>query len=112
MTTKEFKDLKEWCESPDNVYVGRAGVVRINNKPYPPFSSEFSNIFKVGRDGDINDVLEKYEAYIRYRLSKEPRLLNELIQMKDKCLGCWCIEEINHTHILLKIINEFIDDVK
>ena len=48
--------------------------------------SPFANPFKIGEDGTRDEVLKKYEAYIRAR----PDLLELLPTLKGKVLGCWC----------------------
>lgn len=106
----EYKNLRNWCEDPNNVYVGRAGVVFIDNKRYPTHSSEFCNIFKVGRDGDRMAVIKRYDRYIRARLKQEPRLLNKLNLLKGKNLGCWCAPEACHANVLLKLIDEYFNN--
>lgn len=31
----QYKDLKDWMSKPDNVYIGRKGVIFINGKRFP-----------------------------------------------------------------------------
>jgi hypothetical protein len=50
--------------------------------------------------------LEKYEEYIREKIINE-ELENQLLQLQDKNLGCWCCPEEYHGDVLLKIINEY-----
>jgi hypothetical protein len=67
--------------------------------------SEWANPFKVGKDGNIDEVLVKYEKYIRSRSD----LLESLSELKGKRLGCWCRgkgEDKCHGDILVKLINE------
>ena len=42
----EFKDLKEWMDGFNNVYIGRGGIVFINGTRFPPKGSPFCNPFK------------------------------------------------------------------
>ena len=51
-----FDNLKEWCESEENVYLGRKGVVFIKKddgtkERYPKQDSKWCNPFKVGKGG-------------------------------------------------------------
>jgi hypothetical protein len=55
-----------------DVYVGRP--------------SKWGNPYKLGRDGDIAQVLEKY---VRYVLGRQD-LMRSLHELKGKRLGCWC----------------------
>jgi hypothetical protein len=40
-----------------NYYIGRSGVVFINKKRFPEKSSIFANPYKIGKDGDRNNVI-------------------------------------------------------
>ena len=77
-----------------DVYIGRAmpGMA----------GSPFANPFKIGEDGTRDEVLKKYEAYIRSR----PDLLELLPSLEGKVLGCWCAPKKCHGDILVKLINE------
>ena len=99
----KYKDLKEWMEDANNVYIGRGGVVFIDKVRFPSKSSPFCNPFKIGKDGTRDDVLIKYEEYIKERL-KDPHFKEELMKLKGKTLGCWCKPEKCHGDILLKFI--------
>lgn len=101
----KYQNLKEWMKNPDNVYIGRAGIVFIEGERFPKESSIWANPYKIGKDGDRNLVLAKYEIYIKERLEKEPALLSELNKLKGKTLGCWCSPEPCHGNILTKLIN-------
>ncbi len=101
-----FENLKEWCENPENVYIARKGVVFVNKQRYPPRDSIWYNPYKIGKDGDRNQVIEKYEVYIRERLHREEGLKDELKKLKNKNLGCWCAPEPCHGNVLLKILGE------
>ena len=108
----EYDNLKEWTEDPNNIYIGRKGVVFISNKEtgkkerFPKEDSEFCNPFKIGKQGDREEVLNKYEEYIRKKIENNNELKKKLINMRGKNLGCWCYPEKCHGDILLKIIEE------
>lgn len=107
----EYENLEKWCEDENNVYIGRKGVVFIKNEKtekkerFPKESSIFCNPFKVGKDGTREEVIEKYEKYIKNKIDLEPELKEKLIKMKNKNLGCWCYPEKCHGDILIDIIN-------
>jgi len=101
----QYQNLKEWMEDPNNIYIGRAGVVFIDKERFPKQSSPFHNPFKIGKDGNRNDVIEKYRKYIIQKLDSEPELKLMLLDMKGKNLGCWCMPEACHGDVLLDIIN-------
>ena len=96
-----FKNLKEWMDDPENIYIGRSGIVFIDGQRFPKIASIFANPFK----GE--DAYEKFDTYIRNRLKKEPNLVNELLALRGKHLGCWCSPNKCHGDILLKLIEEY-----
>ena len=93
-----YHNLKEWCEDPDNVYIGRQGVVFVDGVRYPPRASPFANPYKVGRDGTREEVILKYKEYI---IKKDV----DFSILKGKRLGCWCKPEGCHGDVLLELIN-------
>lgn len=108
----EYNNLKEWCSNPNNVYIGRAGIVFIPNgnggkERYPVKDSIWANPYKITGDMTREIVLKKYEVYIRERLNTEPLLVQELLLLKGKNLGCWCCPEMCHGDILLRLIEEY-----
>jgi hypothetical protein len=111
-----YKNLAEWMKEPDNVYVGRGGAVVIDGVRFPKHSSLWANPFKKGRDGSKADVLKAYDIYIRKKI-REEGLNKELELLRNKCLGCWCVEEVCydcddlscmvcHGQVLLKLLKE------
>jgi len=101
-----YKDLREWMDDINNVYIGRGGIVFIDGKRFPPKASNFCNPYKIGHDGTRDEVILKYENYIRQRLKNEIFLRNELLDMNGKNLGCWCKPDPCHGDVLLKLIIE------
>jgi len=101
----QWQTLAEWIEDHDNIYIGRANIVFIGNRRYPPNGSPFANPFTIkdyGRDG----ALVRYEQWIRRELAAKPELAEQLLKCRGKRLGCWCAPEPCHGNILLKIIEE------
>jgi len=98
-----YENLKEWMDDEKNVYIGRRGVVFVNKERFPKKDSIWANPYKIGKDGDRKEVLEKYEAYIRNKIEEEG-LQNELKKLSGKNLGCWCYPEKCHGDILVKYI--------
>lgn len=102
----KYQNLQEWMNDPNNVYIGRQGIVFIKNQRYPPVSSMWHNPFKIDKDHDRNDVLEKYTEYIINKIEKE-NLQGELLRLKNKTLGCWCKPEPCHGDILIELIKHY-----
>lgn len=103
----KYQNLKEWMEDKNNIYIGRAGIVFIENERFPKISSNFCNPYKVGKDGTRIEVIEKYKKYIIDKLNNDDVLKNMLIEMKGKNLGCWCHPEQCHGDVLLELINYY-----
>ncbi len=99
-----YQNLQEWINDPNNVYVGRAGIVFIENQRFPKQGSEWANPFKIGKL-TRDEVLVLYEQWIRQKIKKEGT--QGLLALKGKTLGCWCAPEPCHADILLKLIQEF-----
>ena len=74
----------------DAVYVGRP--------------SKWGNPFKIGTDGNRQEVIEKYRMRILNILQfTDSHYLDEL---KGKDLVCWCSPLSCHADVLLKLANE------
>ena len=71
-----------------DVYIGRG--------------SKWGNPFKIGNDGDRNEVIQKYEDHIR----NSPELLEALPELKGKVLGCWCRPKACHGDVLINLLKE------
>jgi hypothetical protein len=55
------------------------------------------------------NVLDKYKNYIILRLCNDSIMLNNLIKMRGKTLGCWCKPEKCHGDILVEILDKLHD---
>lgn len=85
-----YADLKAWCADPNNVYIGRAGIVFVTSETggrirYPPVASRWCNPFKA-KDHGLAKCLALYEDYIR-----QVPFLEEIEELRGKNLGCWCV---------------------
>jgi hypothetical protein len=98
----EYDNLEEWMKGENNLYIGRKGIVFINKERYPKVDSFWANPYKIGKDGDRNEVIEKYKIYITNKLSENPDKINEL--KNAKFLGCWCAPDPCHGDFLLTLI--------
>jgi hypothetical protein len=80
---------------PGAVYIGRG--MRWVGLP----RSKWHNPFKIGRDGDCNEVIEKFRTY----LIGNPELMAALPELRGKDLACWCAPERCHGEVLLELAN-------
>jgi len=90
-----FNNLKECLEDEKYLYIGRKGIVFVKNEDgnkerFPKNDSIWCNPYKVGKDGDLGEVLFKYKKYIIDKIEKDN--LN-ILELQDKTLMCWCVEE-------------------
>jgi hypothetical protein len=81
---------------PFTVYIGRA------NRHYNLPQSKWANPFLIPRDGDRDEVIAKYRAYVLSR----PDLLEALADINYQRLGCWCAPLRCHGDVLAELIAE------
>ena len=74
-------------KSPHDVYIGRP--------------SKWGNPFVVGKDGSREEVVEKYEQWLK----TQPELVAALPELKGKVLGCWCSPQLCHGDVLARLAN-------
>lgn len=107
-----YHDLRAWCEDPKNVYVGRKGVVFVEDEEgqksrYPKKDSRWANPFKISKTQTRNEVIKQYRKYITSRL-EDPEdqeiTYEELEKLRGKNLGCWCLPEFCHADILVGLL--------
>lgn len=109
----EYNNFKEVLEDDKNIYIGRHGRIFINKTIFTYQGSKWANPFKVGKDGDINQVLKMYKQYIKEKIKSNECDLNEL---RGKNMYCWCVpktiykrkecEPCCHGQVLMKILSK------
>lgn len=82
-----------------DVYIGRPS----------PFGNPFSH--KQGTAAEFyvetrDEAIDKYEEWIRGR----PELLAKLPDLIGKALGCWCKPKRCHGDVLVKLVNEMLEE--
>lgn len=81
-------------------------VVHCKKEPYDVYCgrpSKYGNPFILGKDGNRQEVIEKYREW----LIKQPLLIEEMKkELKGKVLGCWCKPQPCHCDIIIEIIYE------
>lgn len=107
---KGFQNLEEWMKDPNNVYIGRSGVVFINKQRFPKNLSIFCNPYVIGKHGNRDEVINLYRNHIIQKIEQSDNFKNQLISLKGKNLGCWCYPEPCHGDVLLELINKYSDD--
>lgn len=104
----KYNNLSEWMKNKDeHVYIGRKGVVFINGVRFPLYNSIWANPYKINKDQSREEVLQLYMEYIEEKLKSDNNLVNELLKLKGKKLGCWCKPECCHGDILIELIKKY-----
>lgn len=81
------KRTKGWKMPENTIYVGRP--------------SKWANPFKIGRDGDREECVQKHRE-----LTIAHRYLINFSDLKGKNLACWCrLDEPCHADFLLELAN-------
>jgi len=77
-------------------------VVHCKKEPYDIYigrPSKWGNPFMIGRDGNREEVIEKYKDYFWSRRD----LIFAVDELKDKTLGCWCKPKACHGDFLAAV---------
>jgi hypothetical protein len=64
-------------------------------------STCWGNPFVIGRDGNREQVIAKYERW----LFTQPELLRRLPELRGNVLGCWCAPQACHGDVLVRLAN-------
>lgn len=101
---KGYADLRRWIDCKDNMYVGRHGRIWIHGAEKEMFHykrSKWANPFKVTKDLPVEKSLELYREYL-----KTSGLINDINELKNKTIGCWCSTDKCHAVVLKNILSE------
>ena len=107
----QYNNLQEWMADPNNVYIGRAGIVFIAvgdaKERFPKKASIWANPFKVDKIEGRATAIEQYEKYIRAKLESGEIKVEQLMELEGKNLGCWCKPNACHGDVLVKLLHEY-----
>lgn len=106
----QFQNMKEWDQHTNTVYIGNTRLIRknrYNNEEFYFLPSIFSNPYRVGIDGDLDEVNTKYKQYLENRIETDIRFRNAFQGLCNKELGCWCQSKICHSHVLLEMLQKY-----
>lgn len=93
-----------------------APITRVVNKTTEPYEvyigrgSVFGNPYTVERYGR-DKCISLYSTYIKARLNKEPELVQGLMKLDGKVLGCYCKPKRCHGDILISLIRAYKEKV-
>ncbi len=74
-------------KSKHDIYIGRP--------------SKWGNPFEIGKDGDREEVIQKYCEWVM----AQPDLMAALPELCGKVLGCWCAPKACHGDVLVSLAN-------
>lgn len=104
MSVINLKGRRSKCLEKGEIYIGR----RINMGGWHLHDSDFANPFKIGRDGERDQVLELYEKHLLDN-NFIKNLFNLILKENrvDFTFACWCKPDPCHGDILLKYLSLF-----
>lgn len=113
----KYNDLEEWETDPNNVYIGRKGVVFVtrngNKYRYPPKDSIWANPYKIKNDLTREQVIDMYRTYITNKINSGEITREQLESLRGKTLGCWCKEKGQnipcHGDVLVEILEQYVN---
>lgn len=70
--------------------------------------SKFGNPWRVLGEDSRAHAIERYEAYIRAGIARDPKGREAIKALYGKTLGCWCAPKPCHGDVLLKIAAELV----
>ncbi|SRR5216684_590748 len=80
-----------------HVYIGRVGF---------GMDGTFGNPFKLWKDGDRDQILQKFRTYFFKRLNNDPQYLAQVQTLKGKILGCFCSPRPCHGDVIVEYLNQ------
>ncbi len=91
-----YDDFEDWNSNKDNVYIGR----NMNYYVKGAIKSKWCNPYPVKKYG-LDKCLEMYKKYLY-----DSGLIDDIEELRDKNLGCWCAPSSCHGDILLDILEK------
>lgn len=111
------QNLKEWMCDPQNVYIGRRGVVFVDDPRggkmrWPPTDSVWANPFKVAKDDDAsrNECIERYRQHLRNKMDAGEITKEMILDLRGNTLGCWCKPLACHGDVLIETLQKLMLD--
>lgn len=98
--------------------VGFLGInkIYIGRNSYVSKGSVLNNNFKIGQDGNRNEVVEKYRKWLWQEYKKKGEVYQELVRIKNKVikgeeveLVCWCSPQKCHGDVVKNCVEWMIE---
>jgi hypothetical protein len=74
-----------------DVYIGRG--------------TPFGNPYIIGKDGDREEVIQKYLIHFKYQIRNNPKFKEQVDALKGKILGCSCSPKKCHGDVILQYLD-------
>jgi uncharacterized protein DUF4326 len=84
-------------------------VVHCRREAYDKYvgrPSLLGNPFYIGPDGTREEVIAKHRKYTIERMEHDIEFRNEVMDCKDKVLGCWCHPLPCHAWTYIELANQ------
>lgn len=82
------KRVKGWRMPPNTIYVGRP--------------TKWANPYRIGVNGNRDEVVELYKDWLREKIEENPKFLEPL---KGKDVACWCrLDEKCHADVIIEAL--------
>lgn len=78
-------------------------IVNLHKEKYDIFigrPSVFGNPFRIGKDGNREDVIKKFREYFYERIRTDKNFVKKVRMLKGKTLGCYCKPQWCHGDII------------
>ena len=67
--------------------------------------SLLGNPFKIGRDGNRQEVIEKFRPYFYERLERDPEYKAKVLSLKGRVVGCFCKPNPCHGDVYVEYLD-------
>lgn len=74
-----------------DVYIGRPTI--------------FGNPYEIGKDGNREDVVNKYRKYFTERIQTDMSFRRQVLTLRGKRLGCFCKPKECHGDVICEYLN-------
>lgn len=94
-----------YCQTKGWFLLKGTKVVHCKKEPYDVYigrPSKWGNPFVIGKDGNREEVIEKYRAWVQGR----PELMRSLSSICGRTLGCWCKPSPCHGDVLAELADD------
>lgn len=92
----------------NNLFDNECRVVNLREEPYDVYigrGSKWGNHYIIGKDGDRDEVCDKYEKWF----FTQPHLVNCLHELVGKRIGCFCKPKRCHGDFLVQQVRKFLE---